>query len=116
MADVTLWATPWAMTWAAALLAGAALGAVFFGGLWWTVQRGAASKTPARWFLGSLVLRTAFVLAGFYLVGAGQPVRLALCLLGFLLTRAIVLRVTRPTPAAVAAAVAPPASRAPPCA
>lgn len=104
-------------TWVEALLAGAALGAVFFGGLWWTVQRGAASKTPARWFLGSLVLRTAIVLAGFYVVGAGQPVRLGLCLFGFLLARAIVLRVTRPAPAAVAAvAVAPPASRAPPCA
>ena len=82
------------------MLAGAALGAVFFGGLWWTVQRGAASPAPARWFLGSLVVRTAIVLAGFYVVGAGQPVRLGLCLLGFVLARAIVLRATRPTPAA----------------
>ncbi|MBT9598207.1 MAG: ATP synthase subunit I [Vitreoscilla sp.] len=108
MADAATWAT----TWAAAVLAGAALGAVFFGGLWWTVRRGAASKTAARWFVGSLVLRTAIVLAGFFLVGAGQPVRLGLCLLGFLLARAIVLLVTRPR----LAALAPPASRAPPCA
>jgi len=100
------------LVWAAVLLAGSALGTVFFGGLWWTVRRGASSPTPARWFLGSLVLRTAIVLAGFYAVGAGQPVRLGLCLLGFVLARAIVLRATRPTPAAVA----PSASRAPPCA
>ena len=98
--------------WVASLLAGAALGAVFFGGLWWTVQRGAASASPARWFLGSFVLRTAIVLAGFSFIGGGQLERLALCLLGFVLARAIVLRVTRPTPAAVA----PPPSRTPPCA
>ncbi|WP_298829848.1 ATP synthase subunit I [uncultured Piscinibacter sp.] len=86
--------------WLVALLAGGLLGGVFFGGLWWTVQRAAVSAVPARWFLGSLVARTTFVLAGFYAVGGGQAVRLGLCLLGFVLARAIVLRVTRP-PAAV---------------
>jgi F1F0 ATPase subunit 2 len=84
----------------AALLAGGMLGGVFFGGLWWTVQRASVSVAPARWFLGSLVVRTVFVLAGFYVVGAGQVARLGLCLLGFVLARAIVLRATRP-PAAV---------------
>ncbi len=79
-----------------ALLAGTALGTVFFGGLWWTVRRGATSVRPARWFLVSMVLRTALVLAGFYAVGAGQPLRLALCLLGFVLARSLVLRLTRP--------------------
>jgi len=101
-----------AIHWAAALLAGAALGAVFFGGLWWTVQRGAASPSPARWFLGSFVLRTAIVLAGFYFIGAGQLVLLGLCLIGFLLARAMVLVATRPTPGAVAQQP----SGAPPCA
>ena len=85
----------------AALLAGGLLGGVFFGGLWWTVRRGASSPTPARWFLGSLAVRTAIVLAGFHAVGAGQPLRLGLCLVGFLLARTIVLRVTRPTAAAI---------------
>ncbi len=84
------------LVWVAALLAGGLLGGVFFGGLWWTVQRAAVSAAPARWFLGSLVTRTVFVLAGFYAVGAGQALRLALCLLGFVLARALVLRFTRP--------------------
>ena len=84
------------LVWAGALLAGGVLGAVFFGGLWWTVRRGAVSPTPARWFLGSLLLRTTFVVAGFYVVGGGQPARMGLCLLGFVLARAVVLRMTRP--------------------
>ena len=39
--------------------AGALLGVFFFGGLWWTVQKGVASERPAFWFLGSLLVRTA---------------------------------------------------------
>jgi F1F0 ATPase subunit 2 len=102
----------WALVGLAALLAGAALGCVFFGGLWWTVRRGALSPTPARWFFASLILRTTTVLFGFYLVSAGQPARLGLCMLGFLMARVIVLRVTQPT----AAPLAPPTSGPPPCA
>jgi len=86
----------WALVWASALLAGGVLGGIFFGGLCWTVRRAATSPTPGRWFLGSMLLRTAIVLAGFYLVGAGQPARIGLCLLGFLLARAVVLRITKP--------------------
>lgn len=91
-----------------ALLAGASLGALFFGGLWWTVRHAAASSVPVRWFVGSLVLRTIVVLAGFYALGAGQPVRMGFGLLGFLLARVVVLRVTRPAPA-------PDLSGVPPC-
>lgn len=118
MIDAGNWAAAWAampaspMAVGMALLAGAALGTLFFGGLWWTVQRGAASTVPARWFIGSLILRTGIVVVGFYTVGAGQPVLLGLCLLGFLLARAIVVRTTR----ARREAAAPPASGAPPCA
>lgn len=101
-----------AIHWAAAMLAGAALGAIFFGGLFWTVQRGAASPLPARWFIGSFILRSAIALAGFYFIGAGQPLLLGLCLLGFVLARAVVLRATRPTHAAEAL----PPSKVPPCA
>ena len=81
---------------ALALLAGALLGAFFFGGLWWTVQKGVASERPALWFLGSLLLRTGMVLAGFYFVSQGHWSRLVACLLGFLIARVIVVkRLTR---------------------
>jgi F1F0 ATPase subunit 2 len=77
---------------ALALLAGALLGLFFFGGLWWTVQNGVTSETPALWFLGSLLLRTSLVLAGFYLAAHGHWSRLAACLLGFVIARVIVVR------------------------
>jgi F1F0 ATPase subunit 2 len=79
-----------------ALLAGGALGAMFFGGLWWTVLRGAASDKPARWFFASMLLRIGLTLAGFYGVAGGQPDRLVLCLLGFVIARMVVTRLTLP--------------------
>src|ERR1019366_8469464 len=80
-----------ALTW----LAGGGLGALFFGGLWWTVRKGISSPRPQLWFLGSLLLRTSIVLAGFYFVGRGQWQRLLLCLIGFVMGRLIVIRLTR---------------------
>ena len=76
--------------------AGVMLGALFFGGLWWTVRKGLASKQPALWFLGSLLLRTWLTLAGFYFVARGNWVRLPVCLVGFVAARLIVTRYTRP--------------------
>lgn len=76
-------------------LAGVALGALFCGGLWWTVRKGVVSPHPARWFFGSLLLRMGMVLAGFYLVGGGQWPRLLACLLGFISARFLVLWLTR---------------------
>jgi F1F0 ATPase subunit 2 len=75
--------------------AGVVLGAVFFGGLWWTVRRGLSSKRPALWFFGSLLLRTSIALAGFYLIARGHWERLLACLLGFVMARLIVTRLTR---------------------
>ncbi len=80
---------------ALALMAGLLLGAIFFGGLWWTVRKGLSSKSPAFLFLGSMLLRMGLVLAGFYLVGRGDWQRIAVCLLGFFIARIIVLRLTR---------------------
>ena len=77
-------------------LAGGVLGVLFFGGLWWTVRKGLASPRPALWFLGSLLIRTAIILAGFYLVGRGDGKRLLVCLLGFIIARFVVMRLTRP--------------------
>jgi len=79
---------------ALALGAGLLLGAVFFGGLWWTVQQGVSSRSPAWWFFASLVLRMGVALAGFYLVGRGDWKKLVACLLGFMAARSIVMRLT----------------------
>jgi len=80
---------------ALALGAGLLLGAVFFLGLWWTVQRGLQSPQPALWFGVSLLVRTAIVLGGFYLVGGADWRRLVLCALGFIVARSIVTRRVR---------------------
>ena len=79
-----------------ALVTGGLLGGMFFGGLWWTVQKGVSSKRPALWFLGSLLLRTSITLAGFYFIAQGHWERLLLCLFGFAIARPIVTRLTRP--------------------
>ena len=81
---------------ALALLAGILLGAMFFGGLWWTVLKGVASPRPALWFLGSLLLRMSLALAGLYVVSGGQWDRLLVCLLGFVMARLVVTWLTRP--------------------
>ncbi|MBW8831968.1 MAG: ATP synthase subunit I [Burkholderiales bacterium] len=99
-------------TWLLAGLAGAALGAFFFGGLWWTVRRTLQSGRSLALHFGGFLLRMAVTLAGFYLVGAGQWQRLAACLAGFIVARALVLRVTRSTALAVATS-APEARHAP---
>jgi F1F0 ATPase subunit 2 len=83
-------------TWALAGLAGAGLGAFFFGGLWWTVRKGMSSPRPALWFLGSGLLRTCAVLAGFYVVSGGHWKRLLACLLGFVAARLAVTWLIRP--------------------
>ncbi len=92
--------------------AGLVLGAVFFGGLWWTVRKGFSSAQPALWFVGSMLLRTGIVLAGFYFVGGGQWQRLLACLLGFVIARFLVTRLTR-APAAPPNSHAKEASHAP---
>jgi F1F0 ATPase subunit 2 len=84
-------ALPLIASWAA----GAALAILFFGGLWWTIQRAIASPRPALWFAGSLLLRASAVLGGIYLVGQGEWIRIVACLVGFAMTRPLVLWSTR---------------------
>ena len=79
-----------------ALLAGIALGALFFGGLWWTVRRGLSSKQPAALFLGSLLVRTLLVVGGFFFVSRGDWRSLVTSLAGFLVARTVMTRVLGP--------------------
>lgn len=84
------------LTLALAWTAGVLLGAIFYGGLWWTVHKGVSSKQPALWFLGSLMLRTCVTLAGFYFASDGRWERLLSSLIGFVLASLFVTRLTRP--------------------
>jgi len=76
------------------VLAGSALGVIFFGGLWWTVGKSLSSKHTALWLIGSLFVRTGIVLTGFYWMGAGQWERYLAGFAGFFIARIIVMKVT----------------------
>lgn len=78
-----------------AWLAGGALGAFFFGGLWWTVRKSLTSARPALWVFGSLLLRMGVTMTGFYFVTGGDWQRLLSCLVGFVMARQLVTRLTR---------------------
>jgi F1F0 ATPase subunit 2 len=81
-----------------AVLAGLLLGGIFFFGLWWTVGRSLRSRRPALWIFGSLLVRMTVALGGLYLVGRGHAGRLLLCLLGMMVARFMVLRLTSSAP------------------
>ena len=78
-------------------LAGALLGGVYFGGLWWTVHKGISSGRPALWFSVSLVARMSVILAGFHVVSRGHWEALLSCLVGFFMARVAVIWLTRTT-------------------
>ncbi len=86
------------LTLAPALVAGMSLGGFFgpFGGR----CEGPFVETAGAWFLGSLLVRTSIVLAGFYVVSGGRWDRLLACLLGFVIARQIATRLIgrRPSP------------------
>lgn len=84
-----------ALTLMLAWLAGGALGALFFGGLWWTVRKSLASAKPALWMFASLLLRMGVTMTGFYLVSDGDWRPLLSCLIGFVMVRQLVTRLTR---------------------
>ncbi len=87
------------MEWVPVLLSlsgGFGAGLLYFGGLWWSVKRLARVKRPALLSLISFLLRAAFVLAVFYLLGQGRWERIAACLAGFLLARVLLLGALAP--------------------
>jgi F1F0 ATPase subunit 2 len=79
------------------LMGGFLIGAFFFGGLLWTVQKGLTSKSPVLWFFGSTLLRVSFALAGFYFMARGDWRKSLVCLLRFVIARVVVTRLTRMT-------------------
>ncbi len=81
---------------ALASAAGLLIGAIFFGGLWWTVRKGVSSRQPALWFLGSMRARMGVALAGFHFVSGHHWERLLACLVGFVIARLAVTWLTHP--------------------
>jgi F1F0 ATPase subunit 2 len=77
------------------LLAGIALGGLFFGGLWLTVKKAVGSKYAALLISISSLLRTAVALAGFYFVAGGSWQRLMIAVAGFILARFLTIWLTR---------------------
>ncbi len=73
---------------------GLLLGVFFFGGLWWTVQKGLTGRHPELWFTASFLLRTAVVAAALYWMARQGTVFLLAGCVGVILARPLVLRVT----------------------
>ncbi|MEO6917292.1 MAG: ATP synthase subunit I, partial [Chitinophagaceae bacterium] len=59
-----------------AFTAGLILGAMFFGGLWFTVNICLKAKLPWLWVMGSFIIRVSITLTGFYFISAGSWHRL----------------------------------------
>ena len=76
-------------------ISGFILGLFFFGGLWWTTKRALLSKMPALWFLTSLFVRLGTVIIAFYYLSRGHWERALVCLLGFIIARTIIMRITQ---------------------
>ena len=77
------------------LIAGLALGIIFFGGLWFTVRKTVTSTKPALWVLGSFLFRVSITLIGFYYISQGNLQRMIICLIGFVIARFSVMYFTK---------------------
>ena len=75
-----------------ALMAGIILGALYFGGLWVTVNRLPKARHPALLVLLSYFLRIALLMGGFYLVMDENWLPLTVCVAGFLAMRYLAVR------------------------
>ena len=63
---------------------GAALGVVFFGGLWLTLKRLSVTRHPYLLTLSSAIMRLAIVLCGIWYFSNGDPVGVTAGLCGFM--------------------------------
>jgi F1F0 ATPase subunit 2 len=69
------------------MMGGTLLGVFFYGGLWLTVRRLPTTRHPMALTLGSLLLRMALTLAGFFLVTGGRWQNAVASLVGFTAAR-----------------------------
>lgn len=76
-------------------ITGLMLGAIFFGGLWFTVKKIVNARMPALWVLSSFVFRAGITLLGFYYISLGNWHRLLICVFGFIVARFVVIYFTK---------------------
>ncbi len=95
----------------AVFAAGAGLGAIFFGGLWWTINRLLLGHLSTSWLLASAVARFGLVVVGFLLVAGAQWPRWAAVLAGFIAARLAMARLLPYFDARLASAASPEPSR-----
>ncbi len=75
-----------------AMVIGMVFGTIYFGGLWFTVQRLPEMRRQAMWMIASTVLRLSILMAGLYLAFGNQWKELLFALLGIIIVRSIMLR------------------------
>lgn len=78
------------------LVAGFALGIAYFWGLWWTSRRVASLRYPGLFFTGSFIVRMAGLLVAMFWLTRGKPIEVAICMVGLILGRRIVIARVRP--------------------
>ena len=76
------------------LAIGLLLGGVFYGGLWFTVNKALSSKRPWLWTVASFVIRMGVVVAGLILVAGPDWKRILAMLLGIVIARPIISQLT----------------------
>ena len=81
---------------AASLIVGIGLGGVYFGGLWWTVNRLMTAKNPVLIAPVSMLVRAAITVAGLYYVSDGRWLRLVVAMAGFIGVRVVLRRLLGP--------------------
>ncbi len=74
-----------------AFLVGVFVGAVFFGGLYITVQQLTTTKHPALLMMLSLIIRLVVLVAGVYLIMDGKIENLVSAMAGILLVRFVMI-------------------------
>jgi F1F0 ATPase subunit 2 len=75
-----------------ALLGGMALGAFYFGGLWYTIRQIPTSTRPGILLIASMIVRVVVVLGAFILIMDGSWQRLLACVVGFILMRQLLIK------------------------
>jgi F1F0 ATPase subunit 2 len=73
---------------------GGLLGVFYFAGLRWTLRKSITSRWAALWFSFSFLLRSGVCLFGIYWIGASDFMRVLACLVGFIIARTIVMKLT----------------------